>query len=116
MSKIVINIGSAKSFRTPDGWKVAPDDRQSRDEIVGGVYVQDFGVVDCGETLSCQAIFDSTNWSTVKGYWLARTLVDVTDPDGSDMGNRRVVVKDYTRTGTKLHPHMYLTTLEFWKL
>lgn len=112
MTTIVINIGSAKSFRSPESWDVTPDDRQERVEIVGGIHVEDYGVIDAGEVVSCQLVFDATNWALVKGYWTARTLVAVTDQAGNSLGNRRVVVKKYKYQDR--HPKYYTVDLELW--
>lgn len=113
---MVINIGAAKSFKTPDSWDSTPDDRQEKIEIVGGVHVEDLGVVDAGETVTCQAIFDASNWETIKGYWTDRTMVSVTDPAGNALGSRRVVVKGFGYTGIKKKPKFYNVKLELWRV
>lgn len=110
---MVINIGSALSFRTPESWEVTPDDRQSKIEIVGGIYIEDLGLVDSGETVTCQAIFNAENWALIQGYWSNRTLVNVIDQSGNSLGNRRVIVKKYKYQDKKFMKY-YLVDLELW--
>lgn len=112
---MVINIGAAKSFKTPASWEITPDDRQTKIETFSGVHVFDNGIHAAGELITCSCIFDETNWNLVKGYWQGRTLVTVTDPDGDTLdGQRRVVVKNYGRDGLKKTPQYYTANLEFW--
>ena len=109
---MVINIGTAKSFKKPDSWESTPDDRQTLIKIIGGVYVDDQGLIADGEVLSCQVVFDATNWQIVKGYWVNRTRVAVVDHAGIMLGNKRVVVKKYSYVDK--FPNYYTVTLEFW--
>jgi hypothetical protein len=115
---IAISVGTAKSINgginglRAINWQVTPDDRQTRTDIVGGVHVQDLGVVEEGEIKSCTAVFDAANWTLVKGYWTSRTLVTVIDEAGNTFTNMRVKVKSYTpvdRFYSKV-----TATLEFW--
>lgn len=112
VEKIAIKIGAATSFKNPDSWETAPDDRQAQIKIIGGIYVEDNGLIPEGEILSCQVIFDATNWAIVKGYWTHRALVPVLDHAGNSLGNRRVVVKKYKYVDK--HPRFYDVTMEFW--
>lgn len=112
MTIIVINIGTAHSFKKPDSWENTPDDRQQIIKIIGGVHIEDNGLIASGEVISCQAVFDSANWAIVKGYWIARTLVAVTDHAGNNLGNKRVVVKKYGYVDK--FPKYYTVNLEFW--
>lgn len=115
---MAISIGTAVSInggvnglRTND-WTVTPDDRQTQIPIVGGVHVEDEGIIVAGEKISCTRVFDSTNWATVKGYWTSRTKVSVIGENGETYTNRRVVVKSYTpvdRFYSKV-----IATIEFW--
>ncbi len=111
---MVINIGTAKSFKKPESWENTPDDRQTMIKIVGGVHVEDNGLIPNGEILSCQVIFDAANWAIVKGYWYARTLVAVTDHAGNSLGLKRIVVKKYAYVDK--FPKFYSVTLELWSV
>ena len=111
---MAISVGGVKSFKRPTSWSVIPDDRQSRIEIIGGMHVQDYGVVDAGETISCTVVFNATNWEAIKNYWISRTLIEIIDDSGALLGNRRVVVKSYTYVDRF---SKYVTaTIEFWAI
>ncbi len=112
MIPIVIKIGDAKSFTRPSQWTVTPDDRQTKIEIIDGVHVQDYGVVDDGETITFTAVFDKTNAALIRQYWVTRTLVPVIDHGNENLGLRRVVVKSWTKN--ERFPKMYIITLELW--
>ena len=69
-----IRIGEVFSFRTPESWQETFDDRQERIEVIGGVEVQDYGVIDEGRILTCSAIFKVSDWENViKNYCKNRT-------------------------------------------
>ena len=74
--------------------------------------MQDYGVVDAGETIACTAVFDSKNAETIRQYWITRTLVEVIDTNGASIGKRRVVVKSWTRVDR--FADKLTVTLEFW--
>ena len=108
-----IRIGEVYSYRTPESWEENPDDRQERIEVIGGVVVQDYGVIEEGKILKCQALFKVSDWENViKNYWKNRTRVTVTDESGKEYSNVRVVYKG--RQYLAKFPAYTLLTLEFW--
>lgn len=107
-----ISIGAATALRVVSDFAFTPDDRQTRAEIIGGIHVQDLGVVDEGEIIACQVVLDQANWDLVRGYWHNRTLVDVIDRAGRTYPARRVVVRKYQYVDK--HPRYYQADLEFW--
>ena len=108
-----IRIGEAWSLRTPESWNEQPDDRQERVEVVGGVVVQDQGVVEEGTIFSCQAIFRTADWfNIIRPYWLNRTKVTVSDESGKIYENVRVVYKG--RQYLPKFPKYTTLNLEFW--
>jgi len=109
---MVINIGTAKSFKKPESWENTPDDRQTIIKIIGGIYVEDNGLIVDGEILSCQVVFDATNWLIVKGYWYNRTMVDVVDHAGNSLGLKRIVVKKYSYVDKFVK--YYTVNIDFW--
>ena len=109
---MAIKIGDVYSFARPTSWTITPDDRMSKIEIIDGVHVQDFGVVDAGQTIACTVRLSAANWATVKGYWTGRTLVTAVDESGTSWTNRRVVVKSWTYV--ERFPAYVDVTLEFW--
>ena len=110
---MAISIGTVRSYKRPSSWTVTPDDRQEVIDIIGGVHVQDEGIVDAGEKITCIAIFTAAAWATVKDYWINRTKVTVVDESGNTYTNCRVVVKSYTHV--ERFPAYYTVTLEFWR-
>lgn len=108
-----IKIGTVNSIGRPESWGIAPDDRQQKVETVGGVYVEDYGHVTAGDTITCTATFDTAAYNTVIGYWNNRTLVKVIAQDGTQYNNRRVVVKNITYYADRLERYKKLD-LEFW--
>lgn len=111
---MVISIGTAKSFKKPESWENTPDDRQTLIKIIGGVYVEDNGLIANGEVLSCQVVFDAANWAIIKGYWYNRAMVEVIDHAGNALGVKRIVVKKYGYVDK--FPKYYTVTLEFWSV
>lgn len=111
---MAISIGSIKSYKRPSSWTITPDDRQEQIEIIGGVHVQDEGVVAAGEKITCTAIFSAAAFATLEDYWQDRTKVTVIDESGTTRTNCRVVIKSYTYV--ERFPAFYTVTLEFWKV
>ena len=111
---MVIKIGTAKSMKKPAEWGNNPDDRQTLVKIIGGVIVIDNGLIEDGETITCQAIFDVKNWLIVKGYWYGRTMVEVVDHADNSLGEKRIVVKKYKYV--EKHEKFYDVTLELWSV
>lgn len=108
-----ITINGINTMSVED-WSVIPDDRQTQIQTVGGVVVQDFGVVEEGEKYSCTVTLPKTDAETIKGYWKNRTLVTLTDEGGEVYENVRVIVKRYGYlTGFKKYMKM---GLEFWRV
>ena len=107
-----ISIGTAQSFKKPESWESTPDDRQTVIKIIGGIYIEDNGLIADGEVVSCQAVFNAANWEIVKNYWINRTLVTVTDHAGNSLGLKRVVVKKYSYVDK--FAKYYTVNLEFW--
>ena len=111
---MVINIGTAHSFKKPESWENTPDDRQTLIKIIDGVHVEDQGLIADGEILSCQVVFDAANWAIVKGYWYNRTMVEVIDHAGNALGAKRIIVKKYSYVDKFVK--YYTVTIEFWSV
>jgi len=103
-----------QSFKKPESWENTPDERQTLIKIIGGVYVEDNGLIPEGEILSCQVVFNGTNWAIVKEYWHNRTMVAITDHAGKMLGDKRIVVKKYKYVDR--HLRFYDVSLEFWSV
>ncbi len=91
-----VRIGEAKSMNDPESETIMPDDRQELIQVMGGVVVQDYGVVDSGLKISWTLNFLQPEWEKVVGYWKNRTLVTVTGT-GEKSFIARVIVKSYRR-------------------
>ena len=107
-----VTIGTARTFKRPDSWEITPDDRQTKEETIGSVFVVDAGIVPAGDVITLTAVFDADNWAIVRGYWTSRTLVAVTDHAGNSLGNKRVKVTRYNYVD-KFEP-MITATIELW--
>ena len=70
----MIYINGIASFRDPESYKVIPDDRVEKIEIIGSVAVQDFGHIADGDTFSLTCLFSETNFNQILGLWEARSL------------------------------------------
>lgn len=89
-----IKIGAVQTLTVSD-WEITPDDRQSLIQTIGGVVVQDFGLIPEGEKYTCQITIRVEDAETLYSYWHNRTLVDVEDAAGSIYSNVRIKVKSY---------------------
>ena len=108
-----IRIGDAKTLNC-EGWQLTPDDRQERIEIVGGIVVQDHGLIDEGEIISCSCNLSAAEADKVFTYWKNRQKVDIVDESGNIHQNRRVIVKRYKYVD--MFPNFYNIDFEFWRL
>lgn len=111
---MAIKIGTAVSLDNPSGWSVQPDDRQVKHQIIDGdgVIVVDNGRFSAGDVYSFTVTFNAENWAIVKGYWEARTLVDVIY-GGVTYASRRVLVGKI-ETPDKLFPNYYKVGISLW--
>lgn len=108
-----IKIGAATSLRMPESWKEPTDDRQEKILVLGGVYVQDNGSFDAGDSIVCTAVFSPADYTLIYGYWKNRTMVDVIDKFGNDRGNMRVIVKSKEQLD---YWNYWKVELELWYL
>lgn len=90
---MAIRIGTIGSLGKTRDLEIIPDDRQALVQTIGGVVVEDYGVVADGEVISMSAIFSAADYETLKSYWSTRQLVTVTLDDGTVIQNARVVIK-----------------------
>ncbi len=91
-----VRIGQARSLNDPESETVLPDDRQELIQVMGGVVVQDYGVVAAGEKIAWTLNFLPSEWEKVVTYWKNRTMVAVTGAGGKPF-MARVLVKSYRR-------------------
>lgn len=98
-------IGGITVHLTPEDAKITPDDRQELvktlsyvdGEFVPSTVVVDSGYNESGEVTSYTGVkLKTAGWSTIKGYWTARTLVTVVGIDGVSRNSCRVVVKSWS--------------------
>ena len=110
---IHIKIGGVRTLDV-ENWQTIPDDRQQLVEIIGGVAVQDFGHIEEGDKISCNATLTAAGWETVKSYWDNRTLVPVEDESGRVFSGMRVVVKSFSYV--QQFARYYKVSFEFWRV
>lgn len=109
----MIYINNIPSFRDPESYKVIPDDRVQKIEIIGSVAIQDYGHVQDGDTISMTCLFSEANFSQILSLWRARTLVNFRDTAGVIVPGVRIVMKEYERD--KNFPNYILATMELWR-
>lgn len=110
-----VQIGTVTVIKSINHMKIIPDDRQKILQISGGNWVEDYGHIASGDRLSNEFILTTAGWATVKGYWLNRTPVSITDEDNTVYNSRRVVVKSY-QVENRMFPDYYRVELEFWNI
>ena len=108
-----IKIGDVKTLTVAD-WEITPDDRQTQIQTIGGVIVQDFGLIPEGEKISCTITIRVEDAATLYSYWHNRELVNVEDAAGSVYKNMRVLVKSY-RYLEGFTKYLKIK-LEFWRV
>lgn len=117
---MAISIGSIKSIGKTDGLQIVPDDRQELVKTVtsagvASVAVEDNGVVDNGEVVSCSAVFSASDYLTLRGYWSNRTRVTVILDDGTTISNARIVIRNVQYYDNLLNSYKTVT-LEVWRV
>lgn len=115
MATKVIKIGTVESFNVVNPIEIMPDDRQELVQTIDGVYVVDNGCIENGSKMQGTIILKAADWSTVKGYWTGRTLVDVTDQDDNTYLNCRIVVKSYKHYSLE-YPNYWVISFEVWRI
>ncbi len=109
----MIYINSIPSFRDPESYKVIPDDRVQKIEIIGGVALQDYGHIAAGDTFALTCLFSKENFQSVLALWEARSSVTFTDTAGEIFSGLRIVMKEYERD--KNFPDYVMASFELWR-
>lgn len=117
---MAISIGSVRSLGHAQNLEIIPDDRQQlvktvTNNGVPSVTVEDYGVVSNGEVISLSATFSASDYTTLLGYWSARTLVTVVMDDGTTISNARIVVRRSSYYDSMLSPFKTVQ-LEIWRV
>lgn len=93
MIQITYNNNTIKSIGRTTDMEIVPDDRQEIVKTIGGVVVEDYGVITNGEITTLSCVFSATDYSTLLNYWSNRTKVTVTLDDGTIINNARIVIR-----------------------
>lgn len=109
----MIKINNITSFRDPESYKVIPDDRIKKVEIIGGVVIQDYGHVEEGDAFSLVCMFSEANFNQLLSLWESRATVSFTDTAGKVRNNLIIVMKEYEPD--KNFPKYIMATFELWK-
>lgn len=109
----MIYINDIPSFRDPDRYKVIPDDRVQKIEIINSVAVQDYGHISDGDAFSLVCMFSEENFARFLALWEARTKVTFTDTKGVTYQNLRIVITEYEPD--KDYPEYTTVTFELWR-
>lgn len=109
-----IKIGDAETLQTTD-WSVIPDDRQTRLDTIGGKIVQDFGLVEEGNSYSCKATLSAEAGEVVQEYFRSREFVTVRDAGGREIPHMRVIIKKYGYVD-RFEKNYFWAEFEFWRV
>lgn len=117
---ITYNNNTIKSIGSTQNLERVPDDRMQLVKTVTNagvpsVTVEDYGVVDNGEIISCSAVFSSADYSTLLSWWSARNRVNVTLDDGTTISNGRIVVRRSSYYDNLLNGYKTVQ-LEVWRV
>ena len=115
MIQITYNNNTIKSVGRTTDMEIVPDDRQEIVKTIGGVVVEDYGVVANGEIISLSAVFSENDYSTLLNYWTNRTRVTVTLDDGTIINNARIVIRR-TQFANEVLNHYKKVFMEVWKI
>lgn len=115
MIQITYNNNTIKSIGRTTDMEIVPDDRQEIVKVVGGVVVEDYGVVANGEITTLSCVFSATDYSTLLNYWSNRTRVTVTLDDGTVISNARIVIRR-TQFANEVLNQYKKVYLEVWKV
>lgn len=100
-----LTIGTVTATLTPDEIRITPDDRQELIKTVehtGGAFTPSVAVFDGGYCVSGQVMaasgvkLSSADFAIIKGYHEQRAAVAVTDLNGTQTSNCRVVLRQWT--------------------
>lgn len=109
----MIYINNVPSFRDPESYKIIPDDRIEKIEIIGSVAIQDYGHISDGDVISLQCLFSEANFNQILNLWNTRTPVTFRDKAGKTFSNMLIVMKEYEPD--KNFPKYIMATLELWR-
>ena len=112
---MAIRIGNIKSIGNAENLSIIPDDRQTLVKVVGGVIVEDYGVVNNGEVISLSAVFSASDYSALLLLWRNRTLVNVILDDGTPINNARIVIKSTTYWNSIISSYKKVA-FEIWRI
>ena len=109
----MIWLNDVPSFRDPEHYKITPDDRVQKIEIIGGIAIQDLGHVAEGDTFSVTCMFSPDDFTRFYQLWETRTKVTFRDTAGKAYANMRIVLKEYGRD--KDFPEYISASFELWR-
>lgn len=116
MIQITYNNNTIKSIGRTTDVEIVPDDRQEIVKTIGGVVVEDYGVIANGEIISLSAVFSENDYNnTLLNYWSNRTKVTVTLDDGTIINNARIVIRR-TQFANEVLNQYKKVYLEVWKV
>ena len=109
----MIYINDIPSFRDPENYKIIPDDRVTKIEIIDGVAIQDYGHIAEGDAVSISCLFSESNFNRFLELWERRTLVTFTDTAGVVWSRMRIVMREYECD--KKFPKYMMASFELWR-
>lgn len=92
----MFRIGSVVAIEDPSTFKVSEDDRIQNVPVIGGVYLEDLGLIDAGKTYDVTLTIAAADYDVLRGYRLAGTAPAMTDHRGNSLGSRAFRIKGKT--------------------
>ena len=109
----MIYINGIASFRDPEDYKVIPDDRIQKIELINSVAIQDYGHVKDGDAVSMTCLFSQANFNQIVALWESRTAVSFTDISGVLWQDMIIIMKDYA-PDKNFHKYI-MANMELWR-
>ena len=109
----MIYINNIPSFRDPESYKVIPDDRIQKIELINSVAIQDYGHVKDGDAVAVTCLFSQANFNRLTALWEARASVTFKDISGVLWQDMIIVMKEYEPD--KKFPKYILASMELWR-
>lgn len=109
----MIYINNIPSFRDPESYKVIPDDRIQKIELINSVAIQDYGHVKEGDAIAITCLFSQANFNRLTALWEARASVTFKDISGVLWQDMIIVMKEYEPD--KKFPKYILASMELWR-
>lgn len=109
----MVYFNDIPSFRKLEDFKIIPDERVEKIELMDGVVVQDLGHIAEGDVFKLTCLFSKKNWERFKDLWERREKIAFTDTAGVVWQGMRIVMGTYYPD--KEFPQYTFAEFELWR-